>query len=112
MSFSDFFTHFAALYVARYFDKSEYTEICVENEWSVAANTAGGCSNYPSFPQNPQFKLAVTAFNPQEPVDLVMSLTVFGKKGDSDAHCFGYRGFKLGGKPVTSQYNDKPVFQT
>ena len=43
---------------------------------------------------------------------MVMALTVFGKKGDPDAHCFGYRAFNLGGKPVTSQFNDSPVLKT
>jgi hypothetical protein len=59
MSFSDFFTHYSVLYVARYFDKSEFTEVFVENEWSKSGNTAGGCGNYPSFPKNPQYKMSV-----------------------------------------------------
>lgn len=54
---SDFFTNFTHLYLARYFDQDEYTEIFVESEWSQDKMTAGGCGNFKTFPQNPQYKL-------------------------------------------------------
>jgi hypothetical protein len=36
ISFSDFFTHFAVLFVAKIYDKDEYTQVFVENEWSCS----------------------------------------------------------------------------
>lgn len=60
MSYNDWFTNFHTLYLCRFFGE-EYTEVFFESEWSKAKNTAGGCLNYDTFPNNPQMAIQVTA---------------------------------------------------
>ena len=99
ISYSDFFTNFETIYVAQYLDTKIYDEIFVESEWSVANQTAGGCANFESFQDNPQFKLNVNANNANVPVEITISLTAFNIKGDHKN--FGFRGFNLQGKRAT-----------
>jgi hypothetical protein len=55
--------------------------------------TAGGCSNYKTFPQNPQYKLEV-ATNGNQQVELVMLLTLGKKnKAQKDDHAIGFSVF-------------------
>lgn len=105
ISLSDFFTHFAVLYAARYFDKSEWTEIYVDNEWTSA--TAGGCPNFETFPNNPQYKLSVEANS--ETVEVVMCLSVSQAKEDP---CIGFRAYGNRGLRVEEQWAQNEIFKT
>lgn len=62
--------------------------------------TAGGCSNYKTFPQNPQYKLEV-ATNGNQQVEMVMLLTL-GKKNkvQKDDHAIGFSVFQLNGERI------------
>lgn len=92
ISLSDFFSHFAVVYAARYFDKNEYTEIYVENEWKVSNKTAGGCGNYESYGQNPQYKMVVNANKANVPVETVMCLSIGQNKTENEdkPHIIGF----------------------
>ena len=52
MSYNDWFHNFQTLYLCRFFGE-EYTEIFFESEWSKDKATAGGCTNFDTFPFNP-----------------------------------------------------------
>jgi hypothetical protein len=52
ISYVDWFTNFSRLELCKYFD-SDYTELNLDQAWSNAKKTAGGCINNESYPENP-----------------------------------------------------------
>eukprot|EP01006_Ploeotia_vitrea_P041861 TRINITY_DN66582_c7_g1_i1.p1 TRINITY_DN66582_c7_g1~~TRINITY_DN66582_c7_g1_i1.p1 ORF type:complete len:1187 (+),score=612.75 TRINITY_DN66582_c7_g1_i1:159-3719(+) len=59
MSFQDFVSHFEDIYVCRFFADSMWIAREVRSKWSVADNTAGGCTNFPTVVNNPQFAMRI-----------------------------------------------------
>ena len=54
MTLSDFFINFEQLSLCRFFD-NEWQEMSFRSEWDPSCGTAGGCTNYPTCANNPQF---------------------------------------------------------
>jgi hypothetical protein len=52
MSLTDFFLNFEQIFLCRSFDNS-YAQITYESAWSDEKDTAGGCSNFNTFGDNP-----------------------------------------------------------
>ena len=75
MSYGDWYLNYATLYLCRFFD-SEWTEIYIDSEFSIANATAGGCTNFDSCSFNPQMKLIVEAKDSGRPVEAFIQLSL------------------------------------
>jgi len=77
MSMIDFSIHFEEIYVARFFDEQWISQPIIRGEW--AGPTAGGCTNFDSVKDNPQFLLTVTQPN----TSVVINLSQTDSRGTS-----------------------------
>lgn len=93
IAFSDFTRNFTEVYVCQFFDENEYTQLFVESEWSIDKGTAGGCPNFDTCGQNPQYKLTV---NTSSSVEVFMSLQVESK----EKIAFGFIGSQENGSRI------------
>lgn len=92
MSMTDFAHHFEEVYCSRFFDSEKGWQVIppIRGEWK--GPTAGGCTNYDSVKDNPQYLLTISG-----PTTLVMNLGQTDCRGTSE---------KL--KPISLEvYNNK-----
>eukprot|EP00927_Polykrikos_kofoidii_P026441 TRINITY_DN23525_c0_g2_i1.p1 TRINITY_DN23525_c0_g2~~TRINITY_DN23525_c0_g2_i1.p1 ORF type:complete len:2086 (-),score=383.67 TRINITY_DN23525_c0_g2_i1:300-6338(-) len=82
MAFEDFVLHYSTLYVCRVLT-SDWNIKVIASEWK--GKTAGGCANFPSFKNNPVFRLQVKGR---------VRLNVVLEQGTEREHLF-YIGFKI-----------------
>src|ERR1700749_2640734 len=58
MSWQDFVTHFEDIYICRFFDRRLWIyQHTIQSEWKGL--TAGGCTNYYSVQNSPQYSLII-----------------------------------------------------
>ncbi|CAA6673108.1 unnamed protein product [Spirodela intermedia] len=71
MSWQDFQVHFRSIYVCRLYPP----EMCYSVHGQWRGYTAGGCQDYNSWHQNPQYRLKVTGPDASSPVHVFITLT-------------------------------------
>jgi len=57
MTFEDFAAHVNAVYVCKVLDPARWRRAVIRDRWSPEEGTAGGCFNYPTWRDNPQWAL-------------------------------------------------------
>ena len=79
MDFIDFTSNFEEVYVCRFFDGGNWITIPqIEDEWKGV--TAGGCSNYPTVGNNPQWSIKL---NTNTPANIVINLSQEDTRGSN-----------------------------
>lgn len=71
MSWQDFQVHFRSIYVCRLYPP----EMCYSVHGQWRGYSAGGCQDYNSWHQNPQYRLKVTGPDASSPVHVFITLT-------------------------------------
>eukprot|EP00743_Colponemidia_sp_Colp-15_P010872 GILK01012038.1.p1 GENE.GILK01012038.1~~GILK01012038.1.p1 ORF type:complete len:1948 (-),score=270.98 GILK01012038.1:81-5924(-) len=94
MSFEDFLMEFSHVYVCRLFS-DQWIKQTLFSAWY--GKTAGGCGNYESFGENPQFLLTVT-----KPTNIFISLAQEESRGTrKQDFAIGFKIYDNNGKRVT-----------
>lgn len=71
MSWQDFQIHFRSIYVCRVYPRE--MRHSVHGQWRNYS--AGGCQDYSSWHQNPQFRLRATGSDASSPIHVFITLT-------------------------------------
>jgi hypothetical protein len=84
IEWSDFTVNFEDIYVCRFFDAPKWiTTPRINGAWR--GDSAGGCSNYDSFANNPQYAIKLLT---STPTDVVINLIQADTRGSSNAKNF------------------------
>lgn len=107
MDFMDFTNNYEEVYICRFFDSASGWKTIpqIEDEWK--GQTAGGCSNYPTVGNNPQWSITLTG---STPANIVINLSQEDVRGENkELLAAGCELYQNKGNKVTQKVFGKSI---